>query len=137
MIVISQDCDLLWDWTARQQVPFDEFAPSLIPHLLLCDLYEEGQLRGSQEIKSDIWRRIRANQDERYHHLSAATVGESSLNLPDLYIDYKKIYGLPTANLYMGIGALSIARLAVMPPIYLHDFIHRFFAFQSRVAVPE
>jgi hypothetical protein len=109
----------------------------LIPHVLLCDLYEEGQLRGSQGIKADIWRRINANQNERYHHLPAATIGESPLNLPDLYIDCKKIYGLPTANLYMGISTLQIAKLAVMPPIYLHDFIHRFFGFQSRVALPE
>lgn len=137
MIVISQDCDLIWDWNERQRVPFNEWAPHLMPHLLLCDLYEEGQLRGAQEIKSDIWRRIRENQNERYHHLQAASVEGSALNLPDLYIDGKKVYGLPTANLYAGISSLQIARVAVVPPIHLHDFIHRFFAFQSRVAVPE
>lgn len=138
MIVVTQDCDLLWDWEARQRGAFESSDTILIPHVFLCDLWEESQLRsGPPNIGSDLWRRIRGNQNERYHRLAQAPIGESGLNLPELYIDFKKTLGLPTDNLYAGLANLQIERVAVLPPIHLHDFIHRFYAFQSRVAVPE
>jgi hypothetical protein len=138
MIVVTQDCDLLWDWEARQKRPFDPLAPILIPHVFLCDVWEASQLRaGPPQIGNDIWRRIKANQDKRYHCLPSASFREAPLTLPELYIDFKKTLGLPTANLYAGLTSLQIARLALLPPVHLHDFIHRFYTFQSRVAVPE
>ena len=138
MIVFSQTCDLIKDWSHRQSAsgPLDESAPQLMTHVLLCDLYEEGQLREEQKLNSTLWTPIQKNQNERYHHLTAAPVGGCTPGLPDLYLDFKKVYGLPIDNLYAGIRA-GVVRVAVVPPIFLHDILHRFFGFQSRVAVPE
>jgi hypothetical protein len=140
MIVLSQECDLITDWKFRQGIAegaqIDEAEPAVIPHLLLCDLYEESRIRGPK-MTSEPWRRIRQNQDERYHHLEAGQIGGSAPGLPDLFIDCKKVFGLPISNVYAGIGVSQIKRVAVLPPFHLHDMIHRLFAFQSRVAVPE
>ena len=136
-VVVTQGCDLLRDWEARQVKSFDE-SKAAMTHVLLCGLYEEGGLRnGPTPLNSTLWSRVEKNQNERYHHLPSATVGSSQLRLPDLYTDFRRPVALPLASLYAGITSLRVARLAVIPPIFLHDFIHRFYAFHSRVAIPE
>ena len=78
------------------------------------------------------------NQDERYHHLgSSAVVGSPEKELPDFYLDFKKSLTLPTHWLYQGLESSLVARLAVMPPIYLQDLMHRFYSFLGRVGVPD
>lgn len=140
MIVMNAECDLLWDAMARFQrteppLPAGQEDRSLVPYLLACDLYREEQVRG-QIGGSDIWRRVRQNQDERYHRLTAAEIGRPSVGqLPDLYMDFKKVRALPTANVYTAIVPGGIVRKAVVPPVYLHDLMHRFFGFLSRVAI--
>jgi hypothetical protein len=125
MIVMNADCDLEWDFKARfpsqqeqdQSPDIDEDHPALIPFVFLCDVYGEEQIRPN--IKgSDIWRRIKQNQDERYHHFVPAPLGNPPIgSLPDLYLDFKKVLALPTRRLYEGL-ARGIERIAVVPPIY-------------------
>jgi hypothetical protein len=145
MIVMTAECDMLWDYQARSGI-HDEDAltgielnhPSILPHILLCEMYEQEEIR-STITGSDIWKRIRQNQDERYHHLIEAPFAGNSVNeaLPDLYLDFKKTFSLPTRKLYEGLNNSNIARVAVVPPIYVHDLIHRFYGFLGRVAVPD
>ncbi len=87
-------------------------------------------------MNSALWAALRKNQNERYHHLPAARVGGAD-DLDDLYIDFKKVYGIPLKSLYTALNSGGITRVAVVPGPYLHDLIHRFYAFQSRVAVPD
>jgi hypothetical protein len=140
MIVLSQVCDLLHDWEKRQgqsEQP-SELSPAVMPHLLLCDLYDKDALKSiHNELTKSLFDRIEKNQIERFHYLAGASVGDSDSELPGLYLDFKKVYGFPTSNLYAGIAASGIGRVAVVPPIYLHHLVHRFFAFQSRVGIPE
>lgn len=148
-VVVTQGCDLERDWELRQAQAFDE-SMTAVPFILLCSLLEEGDIRnGPPHINSTLWSRIKDNQNERYHHLPSAAIEsslwrvpdpsaaiESSLlRLPDLYTDFRKPLALSSTGLYAGIASLKVARLAVIPPVVLHDFIHRFYAFQSRVAV--
>ena len=85
----------------------------------------------------DIWKRIRQNQDERYHRFEAAPVGEPPVNqLPDLYLDFRKTMALPTGTLYEGLGSGKVMRLAVVPPVFVHDLMHRFYAYLSRIGLP-
>ena len=142
-IVMSAQCDLLWDWEERSQPNAERIAeeslPRLIPHVLLCDLFTEDEIRSSHGMNSTLWTGVKKNQNERYHHLPAARIGDSG-QLGDLYIDFKKVYGIPTGNLYKALNSSSVrrvARVAVVPGPYVHDIIHRFYAFQSRVAVPD
>jgi hypothetical protein len=84
------------------------------------------------------FRRIKQNQDERYHHFPEAPIGErdGGAGFPNLYLDFKKTLALPTLQLYEGIRDGGVTRRAVVPPIFLHDLVHRFFGYLSRVALP-
>ena len=155
VMVISQDCDLLWDFNARfesdqskrdlhPEIDGIDDHPSCVPHVLLCDTFAHDDIR--PRIKgSDIWKRIRGNQDERYHRFDSAPVilaaddgtEDQVGEFPDLFLDFKKALALPTRQLYLGLREASVPRLALVPPIYLHDLIHRFFGYHSRVALPE
>ena len=145
LIVITADCDLLWDYEARIKIQKEQQSinieerenASIMPHVLLCELYEQAELR-ARVTGSDLWKRIRQNQDERYHHLPSASVGNPRVSeLPDLYLDFKKAFSLPTNHLYEALDSSLIGRVAVMPPVYLHDLMHRFYSFLGRVGVPE
>jgi hypothetical protein len=140
IVVMSAQCDLLWDWEERSRISPEQAAeeslPRLMPHVLLCDLYAADQLRYAHGMNSTLWTALGKNQNERYHHLPAARIGDFA-DLNDLHIDFKKVYGLPTDNLYKGLNSSAISRVAVVPVPYVNDLIHRFYAFQSRVAVPD
>jgi hypothetical protein len=140
MIVMTSECDLFQDWRNRfstaslaQGTPQP---PNLLQHVILCDLYLEENVR-SRVSGSDVWRRVRQNQDERYHRLPSAGFGNATVTLPSLYLDFRQTYGIPTDRLYEGLVAGGVLRIAVVPPVYLHDLIHRYYGFQSRVGLPD
>lgn len=142
LIVMSQDCDLVQDFEARRKLnelqqseETEREVARLLPHILLCELYERDEIRS--RFQSDLWRRVTQNQDERYHCLPAAPLANEKGRLSEFFLDFKKILCLPTDRLYEGLESTQIGRVAVVPPIYLHDLIHRFYSFHSRVALPE
>ena len=61
---------------------------------------------------------------------SAAGVSSSA------YLDFKKVTALPTNALYEGVLSGKTERVALIPEYYIHDLIHRFYGFLSRVALP-
>lgn len=144
LIVMTANCDLLWDYNARKESNNED--PKIMPHILLCRLYEESEIRGNPQINSrihtSIWRRIKNNQEERYYHLNAASIRNSPENsLPDLYLDFKKSLSLPTHNVYSGLEnpdtSSRINRVAVVPSTHIYDLIHRFYGFLSRIGTPD
>jgi hypothetical protein len=140
-IVLSPDCDLLWDFEARFD-PLGEVDPkvehpNLVSQILVCNLHSYGQMRPRFKDNRDGWTRVDGNQDQRYHHFEPGNVGASDLCLNDLFLDFKKVTGAPTTRLYEGIALGNVRRVAVVPDVYLHDLIHRFSGFLSRVALPE
>ena len=148
MIVMTAVCDLVQDFNTRfpegmpeEQdvlVKVNEGDPSLVPHVLLCEAFKLEDIRPRFKGKSDIWRRIQQNQDERYHHFVAAPVGHPTTDqLPDLYLDFKKSLALPTERIYEGLLGGKVQRLAVVSQIYIHDLMHRYYAFLSRVDLPD
>jgi hypothetical protein len=151
VIVMTAVCDLDQDFKARFREPgggqgldaplaLDEEHPGLVANVLLCDVYQEEslRLRGGTHIKTDIWRRIKQNQDERYHHFEPPSIEEPpQAELPDLYLDFKRTLAVPTQRLYDGLRAGGVKRMAVVPSVYVHDLVHRFYSFLSRVGVPD
>lgn len=143
---MTADCDLEQDFYARfsdrrpatvsDVVRRDYSDPPLVPYLLLCDMYEETEIRTRMPPGSAAWRRIGKNQDERYHHFEAAGYG-GRRSLPDLYLDFKKTFALPADNVYSGVDSGAVTRVAIVPPIYIHDLMHRFYGFLSRVGLPD
>lgn len=146
MIVMTAVCDLEQDFKIRfpdeasqsdyRSSNIHQNDPGLVPHVLLCEVFKEDEIR--LQIKgSDIWKRVRQNQDERYHHLPSADVGNPTVReLPELYLDFKKNIALPTSSLYDGLQGGQVRRVAVVPPVFVHDLIHRCYGFLSRVGLP-
>lgn len=145
VVVLTADCDLEWDYKARQQYDPNgdggleaiESASATIPWVVLCDLHLTEDMR-QRVAGSDIWKRVVRNQDERYHILPAAQIGEPSVGeLPSLVMDFKKAFSIPTSAIYQAIEGGEAKRIAIVPPIFVHDLMHRFFGFLSRVGTPE
>jgi len=145
MVVLTPDCDLLWDFNARfvdeearvALGPESEAiatANAAVPHVLLCDAYDGVVVRSRFDAK--LFKLASQNRDERYHYFPEAAVGDSGETLPEMFLDFKKPLAIPTNLLYEGLRIGGVRRLGWLPLVYRHDLIHRFFSFQSRIATP-
>lgn len=116
VVVLTVDCDLEQDFHVRQIATGqnasarDESDPALVPFTLLCDLYPSTTARVRVNA-SDLWKRIRQNQDERYHTMIGPSgFGPSAAGAKEddqVVIDFKKTLAAPTGSLYEGIRSGS------------------------------
>jgi hypothetical protein len=154
VIVMTAECDLEWDYKTRfgeETIEGETGAivvlkgganvdinhPNLVHSVLMCEVYRDEEIR-ARVPGSDIWKRIGRNQDERYHHFEQGPIGDPPMDsLPDVYLDFKKLLALPPQTLYDSLGPGRVRRIAVVPAVYLHDLMHRFYGFLSRVGVPD
>ena len=134
-----------WDYEMRFDASGDledkrmtEAHPSAVRHVLLCDLVSYDEMRPRFEDARDVWTRVDRNQDERYHHLLPSDVGsQGTLVLHDLFMDFKRVFSIPTERLYEGLLSGEIGCVATLVESNMHDVIHRFYGFLSRIAVEE
>jgi hypothetical protein len=140
-IILTQDCDLIWDHHARTAAPEqrDRQANKLLPNVLFCELESADDLRGNQAIAGDIWKRIRQNQDERYHHLGAcsAELDLGGVGFPPLAIDFKRVFAVPPEELYYRLSVGQVRRRWALAGAFLQDLSNRFGYYHLRVALPE
>ncbi len=133
-IVVSQDCDLKWDYEARSSGEVSE--GKILTHVLFCALFTQDEVKSRSNLKSDQWKRVRQNQDERYHYLSEAPVRDTENSLPELIADFKTTFSLPVEFVYWLISTGQAIREGSLFPPYLEDFMHRVYSFLGRVATP-
>lgn len=145
-IIASQDCDLDWDFKAR--FPTDEREQQIektIPNILFCELFTAEEIRSSKgrytfnAINTKMWERIKVNKDERYHFFQKIEAKDDRLRegLPELTIDFKRYFTIPTPEVYQMLkDKLTFRRIYLASP-YLEHFSSRFAYFQSRIALPE
>jgi len=142
VVVMSQDCDLEQDYVRRQGA-----AAGTLPNVLFCDVYRaeilRAKLHGEVQLSRQDWKkRIAQNQNERFHYLQRVEPNEDlrGQGLPALAIDFKIYFSLPTDELYarLGQGAVqgALRRCRLNTP-YTEHLAHRFYKFQSRVALPQ
>lgn len=134
-IALTQDCDLVQDFKPRAAGQGE--SDKLIPNILFCEVVTAEQLRGRADIKSDIWRRIKNNNDDRYQFLEKVPAEDdlSGQGLPELGVDFKRYFTVSTAEVYFGLASEVEHRCRLVGP-YLQHFTMRFFNFQGRVALP-
>lgn len=137
-IVVTQDCDLDWDFKARQGHPTPQ---KLIPSVLFCEVVKAADLKHNptNPLTSKIWERVRENKDERYHFLQKVDPTDEALGegLPELGVDFKRYFSLPTEEVYSQLRRSSIKRRCRLSSPYREHFATRFYYFQYRVALPE
>lgn len=130
-VVISQQCDLEQDFKSRQTN-----MPQL-PDVMFCQVPTAEVLKASCG-GSDIWKRIKQNKDERYHFLELIP-GEYDAcgeGLPELGIDFKRYFTIPTDEVYLGLRFGTTRRRSVLCNPYSEHLSSRFAYFLSRVALP-
>lgn len=135
-VVLTQDCDLESDFMLRTN---KRLTGSLIPEILFCEVAEAEGFKSGADIKSDIWRRVRANKDERYHYLRgvAAEVDAAGQGTPDLALDFKRCFSIPTDEVLRRLEIRELKRRACLEPPYREHLTTRFFYYHFRVALPE
>lgn len=133
-IVISQDCDLEWDYKARESKASPD---KLLTHILFCALFTQDEIKFRGNLKSDQWKRIRQNQDERYHYLIESLIKDTENTLPELIADFKTTFSLSVEFTYWLISTGQASRKGALFSPYLEDSMHRLYSFLGRVATPE
>lgn len=136
-IVLTQDCDLDWDYRSRYGSQRNE--AKLIPAVLFCEVVEASQIRHRADINSQVWKKIKVNKDERYQFISETPMNKDLKNqgLPELGIDFKRYFTVPCDELYWQIEAgICNRRTQLMSP-YIEHLSHRFCNFLSRIALPQ
>jgi len=137
VIVVSEDCDLTQDFDARRknQLTSDKIMPSV----LFCQVTTAKELRGpaGEGMNKDLWSKVKINKDERYQFLEKVPPASDALGegLPELGIDFKRHFSLPTEEAYYRIATDAKRRCRLRSP-YLEHFSTRFAYFLSRVALP-
>jgi len=131
-VVITQDCDLEQDARARNGKASQD---KLLRDVLLCVAQEASTLEAGGK---DIWKRIQQNKDERYQFLERVPPELDALEqgVPELVIDFKQYFTLPTDELYERVKSQAKRRCRLVNE-YLAHLASRFSYFQSRVALPE
>jgi hypothetical protein len=158
VIVVSQDCDLEWDYRARSK---EASGDKLLTHILFCALFTLDEVRIRSGLKSELWKRVRQNQDERYHHLdesllvsaeqcttefvagvykmSSADFHEkygAEETVPELIADFKTTFSLSNEVAYWLVSTGEATRKGALLSPHLEDFMHRLYSFLGRVATP-
>jgi hypothetical protein len=80
---------------------------------------------------------MKQSQDERYHRLEFEAITINGEQRTDLLLDFRKVFMIHTQDLYDALVPGGIQRLGVIPPVFLHDMMHRSFAYMSRVGLPD
>jgi hypothetical protein len=161
-MILSQDCDLEWDQTARRHIESAGAPPAigqaridwdradkdartkLMEGVLICVAEEESVVRVTSALPSKQWQFAESNQHERYHFLRpcAPDVDLEGVGLPQLVLDFKRYFTIPPEELRRRC-ALSEAtpgrarRRSVLVSPFLEDVSTRFYRFQARVALPD
>ena len=139
-IVITPDCDLLSDYSARDSHSSEapQIQARLLEHIQLCDVFLEREIRPNRNLNASLWKRIRGNQDERYHTFPSVDEPDSEgTSHPEYFLDFKRMFTMPNELLYGLLKSGKTQRLGTVPPVWIHQLIQRYFAFHSRVGVPD
>lgn len=145
-VVMTQDCDLEQDYNLRfpnESEPLGENEveqhPNALQAITLCEAHNIDELasRLPESYGRAEKRLARKNQYERYHCLDEGMPLEGD-SIPGLVLDLRTPFAMPAAILY---GQLEDdgspgKRVGIIPEVYSHDLMHRFYSYHARVALP-
>ena len=138
-LVISQDCDLDLDYLARKRTDAKNADAQSLPNILFCMVVTAEQLKGAAGVDSRVWARVKINKDERYHFFEKVPANCEALSegLPELGIDFKRYFTIPTDDVYNQSRTGDLKRRCCLLSPYLEHCATRFGFYQSRIALPE
>jgi hypothetical protein len=138
-IVITQDCDLDWDYKARQtdRPQLSKFLNSVV----LCEISTAQEIRNIDDksvMNSKEWELVRSHRHERFYFFEKILpeCELEQIGVPELTADFKKVFGIDAATLYRQLDLGIVKRRAVLSSPYLEHFSRRYHSFHSRIALP-
>lgn len=142
-IIVTQDCDLDWDYKARFKGDkiVDQTNPKLLNSIILCVIDTAQKIRDISDknmMNSKEWGLVESHRHERFYFFSNIP-SECELKqegLPELTADLKKVFGVDADFLYQQINLNIVARRCYLNSPYLEHFAQRYHNFHGRVALP-
>jgi len=136
-IVITQDCDLDWDFRNRscdgEKKPDKE-----VPWIMFCEVSPAAEIRGLQFVNSGKWRSIKTNKDERFQFFESvpSSFDLREDGLAEMCLDFKRCFSMVTSSVYSQIRCGHANRRTRLTSPYLEHFSSRIFYYHSRVGLP-
>jgi hypothetical protein len=135
-VVMNQDCDLQWDFELRKENKDND---KFLPTILVCPAYLDERYFVGSHIES--WKMrvfdgeskkklLKNDENNRCHFLK----GDSSLQVPNLIIDFKHFYTIPRDLLY---SVREKVYLATVNELFRERLSQRFANYLSRFGLPE
>jgi len=136
-IIVSQDCDLDWDYQARQN---KDKPYKLLNSVIFCEVYTAQDIRSDKtiQINSSEWNLVKSNRHQQYHFFEKvpSDCELSQEGLPELTVDFKKVFAIDAGYLYHQISNNIARRRTILECRYLEHFSHRYHDYHGRVALP-
>jgi len=147
-IVVTQDCDLDWDYKARKN---NNVPPSkLLNSVILCEVETAESVRNITKIperknteeknfmNSEAWNLVKTQRHERFYFFERIPIEceLEQIGLPELTADFKRVFGIDVLTLYHQISRGITKRRAFLSSPYLEHFSNRYQSFHGRVALP-
>lgn len=132
-VVVSQDCDLLQDYTVRQSSEKGN-----LDHVIVYEAQSADTVKANHA--NDLWRRISQNQNERFQLLGSVPPDDDAagVGIYSLIIDFRSIFSMPTEEVYRQIAAKGGAtRRCRLADLYREQLQSRAAYFFARVMTPE
>lgn len=134
-IVITQDCDLDWDYKARGT---NNNPAKLLNSIILCEIGKAESIRSTDGMNRKEWGLVVAHRHERFYFFEKIPpeCEVEQEGLPELTADFKRVFGINAGTLYRQIELGIVKRRAVLASPYLEHFSRRYHSFHGRVALP-
>lgn len=134
-IVITQDCDLDWDYKARRT---NNNPAKLLNSIILCEIDTAAAIRNTDGMNSKEWGLVDTHRHERFYFFEKISPESEAENegLPELTADFKRVFGIDASTLYRQIELGMVKRRAILASPYLEHFSRRYHSFHGRVALP-
>ena len=119
LIVMTQDCDLVQDFDAREtqakaandqsllndpefKKKFDGAPKRMVENVLFCDANPTADMKNDVPQGKEFWKRIIQNNDQRYQCLEAVPIDQdlAGQGMPSLGCDFKRFVAIPTDEVY-------------------------------------
>ncbi len=138
LFILTQACDLFQDSKDRTKDSKD-IRDKYLQSVLVCPAYIADSFKKGEHLKdggfimasysSIQWSNIRSNQNHRLHFIPS----HLGLGIPNLVVDFKNYYTIPTAVIYKFYKQHYVASLN---PLFKENLSHRFAFYLSRIGLP-
>ena len=142
-IVLTQMCDLQQDFKARfpehrlsAAAGFDERDKYLLPNILICEAFDEGDFRNFPQINRKFFEKVLKNDHVRYGVIEIENAADAGA--PErLFIDFRRLILIPPEDIYSQIAhEPNVRYLGILPRAYRSHLAQRLFAYYLRVDLP-